>query len=287
MRGKAGLFLVSGMESLYDLFFELSIEDRLRILLQLDKEAMNVTQLSKELGLKAQECSRHVTRLGKVGLTQKDVDGLHRLTSYGELVLKLLPGYKFISKHRDYFRSHSLATLPHEFVGRVGELTNSRYTNDVMVAISNIEAMMREAEEYIWIIHDQFLMSAYPLASEAVERGVKFRTIDPKVYRPPLELRGEVSAEDEQVLSRALTTGLIKMGMLERFDIYLWMSEKEVAVVAFPTLDGKFDYLGFTSTDERAHKWCSDLFEFYWGRTEPKHELTFASPQSHLKETGV
>jgi len=262
------------MERLYDLFFEMSNEDRHRILLQLEKEAMNVTQLSKKLSLGAQECSRHVARLGEVGLTQKGVDGLLRLTSYGELVLKLLPGYEFVSKHRDYFSSHSLTHLPQEFMGRLGELANSSYSKDVMVVISDIEAMMRKAEEYIWIIHDQYLMSAYPLASEAVERDVKMKTIDPKIYDPSLKPRGEVSAEDKQILYRALTTGSIKMGTLERLDVYLWMSEKEVAVIAFPTIHRKFDYIGFTSTDERAHKWCGDLFKFYWGRIEPKREFT-------------
>jgi predicted transcriptional regulator len=266
------------MEDLYELFFEVSSEDRHRILLQLEKEAMNVTRLSKELGLGAQECSRHVTRLGKVGLTQKDVDGLLRLTSYGELVLRLLPGYEFVSRHRGYFSSHSLAGLPREFVGRIGELADSGYTSDVMVAISGIEAMMRGAEEYIWIIHDQYLMSAYPLASEAVGRGVRFRTIDPKVYRPPVELKGEVSANDRRILTQAMTDGLLKTTTLERFDVFLWMSEREVAVIAFPTLDGMFDYLGFTSTNENAHKWCADLFEYYWARAEPKHEVTFARP---------
>lgn len=46
----------------------------------------------------------------------------------------------------------------------------------------------------------------------------------------------------------------------------------------FPTLDRKFDYLGFTSEDERAHKWCADLFKYYWERAEPKNVISFARP---------
>lgn len=184
--------------------------------------------------------------------------------------MRLLPGFEFISEHRGYFSSHSLAQLPHEFMGRLGELANSKYTNDIMVAISNKEAMMREAEKRIWIIHDQYLMSAYHLASEAVERGVKIKAIDPKTYHPSLKLRGEVRAEDKEALSRAMTSGFLGMGTLEPFDAYLWMSEKEVAVMAFPTIDGKFDYVGFSSTNERVRKWCSDLFQYHWGRAGTK-----------------
>ena len=100
------------MENLCDLLFELSNEDRLRILHQLNKEAMNVTTLSKALGLTTQESSRHVSRLGEVGLTQKDVDGFHHISPYGKLILKQLPGLAFTSQHRDYFTTHSLEHLP-------------------------------------------------------------------------------------------------------------------------------------------------------------------------------
>ena len=264
------------MEGFYDVLFEVSNEDRHKILLQLADEARNVTQLSKILGLSLTETSRHLSRLSEVGLTKKSVDGFYNITSYSELILRLLPGFHFITSQKDYFSSHSLARLPLEYVGRIGELSDSTYTHDQMVAISRIEALMREAEEYIGIIHDQYLMSGYSIGAEALRRGVKIRAIDPKIYHPSLELRGQVTAEDKQTISSAMTSGLCKMGTLDRIDVFLYISEKEVAIISFPTLDGKFDYLGFSSRDERAHKWCRDLFEYYWERTEPKHEPDFA-----------
>lgn len=65
-------------------------------------------------------------------------------------------------------------------------------------------------------------------------------------------------------------TGLLEEKILERLDICLYMSEKEVAGVAFPFPDGRFDYLGFTATDERSHKWCRDLFQYYWERAHSR-----------------
>jgi hypothetical protein len=29
----------------------------------------------------------------------------------------------------------------------------------------------------------------------------------------------------------------------------------------------------FTSEDERAHKWCEDLFQYYWDKAEPRPEV--------------
>jgi len=261
------------LENLCDLLFELSNEDRLRILHQLNKKAMNVTNLSKALGLTTQESSRHISRLGEVGLTKKDVDGLHHISAYGKLILKQLLGLKFTSRHGDYFTTHSLGRLPIEFVSRLGDLAESIYTDDIMVAFHNTETMIQEAKEYIWVITDQYIMSTLPLFSKAFERRVKVKTIDPKHWVPPPKLKEGIRAEDAQAVWQARTTGLIKEKMLERLDIYLYMSEKEVATLAFPTLDGKFDYLGFTSTDERVHKWCSDLFLHYWERAEIKKDF--------------
>ena len=259
------------MENLCNLLFELSNEDRLRILHQLNKKAMNVTNLSKTLGLTTQESSRHVSRLGDVGLTEKDVDGLHRLTPYGELALKQLKGLEFISQHSDYFTSHTLARIPPEFVCRIGDLVNSTHVDDVMAAFYNVDKVFREAEEYIWVITDQYLVSTwYPLTTEAIEREVKVKQIEAKDWVVPPKIKESYRAKDMETARRARITGLLEERILERLDICLYMSEKEVAGVAFPFPDGRFDYLGFTATDERSHKLCRDLFQYYWERARSR-----------------
>ena len=263
------------MENLCDLFFELSNEDRLLILLQLEKKAMNATNLSKVLGLTIQECSRHLTRLGEVDLTQKEVDGLYRLSSYGELTLRQIQGVEFTSKHRDYFKTHTLSNLPTEFVCQIGELSKSTYVDNVMVTFHNIERMIREAEEYIWWIVDEYPVSTYPLEREAYERGIKIKCLEPKGWVPHPKLREGVLPKDIQAISKARNVGLLEERTLDQLDVFLYISEKEMPTLVFPTLDGRFDYLGFTSTDERAHKWCRDLFQYYWEKAEPRREFVY------------
>ena len=266
------------MENVCSLFFELSNEDRLRIMLELEKEPLKLTHVSKKLDLTSSEAHRQLSRLSEAKLVAKDVEGFFSLTPFGEQALNWIPGYSFISDNSGYFQSHTLSNLPSEFLHRLGDLSGCVFSNDALVSVSNIETMIREADEYIHNIHDQYLLSAYPLASEAVERGVKIESIDPVVYRPSLQIKGEISEEDQKTLSQALEDGRLVNRKMEQFDVFLWMSEKEVAILSFPTLDGKFDYLGFTSKDDRALGWCDDLFRYYWERAEPKHELTFARP---------
>ncbi len=127
------------MESLCGLLFEVSNEDRLKILLQLEKGGINITNLSRELGISTQEASRHISRLSEVGLTTKDPDGVHRMTPFGELTMRQLQGFMFTSRHGGYFKDHSLESLPSEYVCRIGELAESSLVDDVMVVLHNVE----------------------------------------------------------------------------------------------------------------------------------------------------
>ena len=51
------------------------------------------------------------------------------------------------------------------------------------------------------------------------------------------------------------------------------MSEKEVAVIGFP-VDGKLDYIGFSSEDKKVHRWCHDLFQHFWKKAKIISEKT-------------
>ncbi len=259
------------MENLCDLFFEVSNEDRIRILRQLRGEASTVSRLSKDLGLTTQETSRHISRLFDVSLVEKDPDGLHRLTFYGELALEQLRGLLFTSRHREYFNSHSLAHLPGEFVGRLGELSGLSYTDDVMLTFHSVEKVIQGAEEYVWAMTDQYLISAIPLLAEAVERGVEFRLLQP--LNPPLP-PGFYEREDARYLRQVRGTDSFRQKILERVETFITLSDKEEAVVAFPALDGRLDYRGFEAKDELSYKWCRDLFQHYWESTNAEVRST-------------
>ena len=264
------------LENLCALFFELSSEDRLRILREIEKEATNVSGLSRKLNLTTQESSRHTSRLSDVGLARKDSNGLYHLTPYGELVLRQVEGLKFVSEHEDYFSLHSTRHLPREFMYRIGDLAESRYVNDISLAYYSVERLMRDAEEYIWVITDHYLMSTMPLYTDAFEREVRVRTIEPQDWVVPPEIKEgfrDLPGGHWEAADRARATGVLEEGLIERLDVYLCLSEKEVAIVCFPLLDGRFDYLGFTSADERTHRWCKDLFEYYWGRSRSREGM--------------
>lgn len=258
------------MGTIFDLMFEISNEDRFGILLRLEKGAMNVTGLARELGLTTQETSRHLSRLGDVSLVRKDPEGMFTITSFGGLALRLLNGLKFVSKYEDYFTTHHLGNLPEAFVCRMGELMDSTYLDDVMVMVHITENILREAEEYVLNINMPYIASVFPHIRDAYERGVKGRFLHTENLKlPPSMMDEREKFFDEDVAIKIMAEGIQEERLTQNVNLILYMNEREVGIMAFPLLTGRYDFAGFTSTDERTHRYCRELFEHYWRKAEP------------------
>ncbi|MFA9437693.1 MAG: helix-turn-helix transcriptional regulator [Candidatus Bathyarchaeota archaeon] len=262
------------MERLCSLFFELSNEDRLNIILKLMDEPKKLTHIANELDLTVQECSRQLARLHEIDLVTKNPDGFFVLQPYGRHAFRLFPGFQFLTEHVEYFNRHTLEVLPEKFMGRIGELRACKPVRELMGTIASIEKVMREAKESFYYMTNENLASAYAykLALEALERGVQVKAIEPAGYSPPMEIVKNVSDEIQEAFAVHRSKGTLVDRTHEKIDVSLYMNEKEVAILAFPALTGEFDYLGFTSTDPKVLEWCNDLHSYYWERGGSRDE---------------
>jgi predicted transcriptional regulator len=235
-----------------ELLFELSSSDRIKIMLLICKQNLRLSYISKKMNMTVTETSRHLQRLSEAKLLEKTVDGSYKLTPFGQLALSLMPSFKFISAHQEYLVTHNLSNLPSEFTARIGDLQNCTFRNDVMMAFHSVEKLIEEAQEYVWILSNQVLMSTIKPLENALKRSVKFKLILPEEFTWPSDLKPP-----------PIFTSLTERRSLKEVDVILVLSEKQ-ARLAFPTVSGTMDYIGFGATDEQAHKWCSDLFMYYW-----------------------
>jgi predicted transcriptional regulator len=255
------------MEKLCNLLFELSNEDRLMILLQLKQKPMKIAHISKKLSFTVQETSRNVSRLTESQLVKRIGDGSFILTEYGKNTLNLLPGFEFLSRHTDYFTSHTLSRLPHEFFCRIGDLINCTYVDDVMLTFYEAEKMMDEVKKFLWLLSDQHLVSAVPHIKKALENGAKLRVLLPKDLPFPEGYFEQKCVQEYRIVEKkAKKEGRVEERWIDRVDIPIGVSEKTSGRVFFPTLGNDFDYKGFIVTDELSHKFCLDLFEYYWNK---------------------
>ena len=258
------------METLTDLLFELSNGDRLQILLELLDEPKNLSKIAKNLDFTAQGTSRNVVRLMQTSLITRNNEGDYQLTTYGETALKLLNSYEFISQEKEYLLSHRIDRLPAPFIPRLGELSRHESVNDLLDATANLERELKECMEYVWYITPGRIMShrVLNLVTEALERGVKIRAIERTNYSPSAQVMETVPKEVLGDLERHWKLGNIQTRYLDEVNLRLYVTEKEVALLAFPRLDGEIDVRGFQSHDRDFHGWCSDLFEYYWQKAK-------------------
>jgi len=251
------------MENLSSLLFELSSTDRLDILMLLKKTPMKLSHISSKLDFTVQETSRNITRLSEAKLIVKDVDGAFHLTPYGEETLNLLSGFRFLFKNREYLMTHTLSEFPKQFQAGLGVLDSFEFVNDVMVAFHNIENMIAKAEKFVWILSNQVLASTIPYLVQALERGTEFRLLMPKDYMPSKSVRELVT---HPVFVKASRSKKLESRFLDRVDVFLCLSEKEVAALAFPNLERKLDYIGFRAESELAVEWSKTLYTYYWNK---------------------
>lgn len=259
------------MKKLYSLLFELSNEDRLRILLKLKDKSAKIAHLSKKLDFTVQETSRNISRLNEANLVQRRDDGSFQLTAYGENALGLLPGFEFLSRHTEYWMSHTLSRLSHEFFCRIGDLVGCTFIDDVMLAFYEAEKMMDEAEKFLWLLSDQHLVSALPHMKKALENGASLRVLLPTELKYPEGYFEQEAVKEYMVVEKqAKKESRVEERWISRVDTALGVSDKVSGRIFFPRLEGGFDYKGFTVGDTVSHEYCKDLFEYYWNKASAR-----------------
>ena len=253
------------MQELCKLLFELSNEDRLKILLELKKCPMKLSRVSEKFGCTVPETARNIARLTEASLIIKGVDGNFHLTPVGEASLQLIPSFDFLSKHKKYFQNHTFATLPPEYITSIGSLQKCEFVNGVTETFFNSENMLREAKESVWICVDQILANLLPLFIEAIKRGVELKKLMPRNALVPQKI---LTLANDPFFDRAARAKMLESRYLDNIDFFLLMSEKEVAAISFKNLEGVFDYCSFRSNSEPVVSWAKSLFLYFWDKAK-------------------
>lgn len=248
-------------ENIAALFFELSSSSRLDIILRLEKEPTKLSQIAKELDMSIQEASRHLARLGDAKLVDRCQEGQYSLTPYGRYMIKLINIAGFLHKNADFFVKHDLSVIPDQFQYGLGHIEVHERSEHVMQAFKYTEDLIREADEFIWIHSDQVLSSSLPLIEAAIGRGVDFRVILPDSILEQEQNSGTYPDIPQEYQND------VHQRFYDRVELVIVMSEKR-ALMAFPDLDGKIDYLGFSFIDARSLEWCRNLFLHFWERAK-------------------
>ena len=144
-------------DTIEKLFFELASENRMALLCELKEKNLKLNDLAHKLDLTPTEAFRQLQRLTEVLLIQKLPEGTYGITTLGKLVLQLVAPLEFVFKYSEYFLTHDVWQLPHQFIIRLGDLSQANLQLDTIASINKVSQMIKEANEYLcaqsgWIL---------------------------------------------------------------------------------------------------------------------------------------
>jgi predicted transcriptional regulator len=241
------------MEGSSELLFDLSSTDRVTLLGEIDKERLRLSQLAARLSATVQETSRHLIRLSRANLIGKDSEGLYFLTAYGKAILRLLPSIDFLSRHREYFVSHDVTSLPPSFLERIGELSESTYAEKLGGVLDHMQQVIGAAKEFVWLMADQILTIDSSSQQRLLERRVSVRVIIPAKEFTSRQFSANLAMPER-----------MEMRFADQVMAGIAMNDS-IAGVVFPELSGKIDFsCGFAGNNQSFYGWCKDLFSYHW-----------------------
>jgi predicted transcriptional regulator len=218
--------------TLSELFTELASETRCAILISLYKKPLRISSLARELEITAQDAFRNINRLLESGLVRRsvgeggDVGGVggafFQLTELGRLVIKQIPYFIAINKHRKFFEDHTIKEdIPDKFIQRIGVLQNCEVVENVTPILERLKKLESGAKQYLRIMASQAWPEEGKIFAECAKNDVEvWYIIGRNTVFPKEVIESVVPTID--VLQKS---GKIKGKMLDTVSIALYISE--------------------------------------------------------------
>lgn len=244
----------------YELFTELSSENRLGILQTLDENPMTFTNLIKEVDLNSTEASRQLSRLTESQLIEKKGDGKYYNTLFGKLVLSSISDLNFISEKSGYFLEHDTACIPPDLLGQIDALSTGEIVTGVYNILNTHEKLGEGIKSHMWYMSDDFPRHHLPDIEKKLEEGVEMKVILPKYMCSTKPFSVPLSEKNRKKL---------EIKVLEEVKISIIVSDK-FSMLELPGQDGKIDQnTAFFGYDDRFREWCKKLFQYFWAKCYP------------------
>jgi len=235
----------------YELFTELSSENRLAILQLLDKKPMTFTSLIKETDMNSAEASRQLSRLTETRLIEKKGDGRYYNTLFGKLVISSISDLEFISGRSEYFLKHDTAHIPLDLMEQISALSTGEIISGVYNILNTHEKLGAGIKSYMWYMSDDFPRHHLPDSEKKLDEGVEIRVILPKDKCAP----SLISEKNRNKIGAKLLDEIkISVIATDRF-----------SMLQLPGQDGMIDQnTALYGYDDRFREWCKKLFIYYW-----------------------
>lgn len=259
--------VISDYEHTQHIFFELASEHRLQILFKLHNEKTKLARLARDLDVTMQEVHRNLNRLFEAGLIEKDSSGNFSLSTFGNIIIRQISTFSFLSTYQNYFSEHIAGDIPLKFIYRIGALNKCEFIDGLVAVMEKWKKMYEESEEYICAMLPQIPLELIEAILPRIKSNkLKFSYILPQnalVPRKRTDLLKQVGYED------LLRSGEVERRMIDRIQVAVVLNEKQATVI-FPNSKGLTDMTSMFYSNESVdreglfHDWCLDFFRYNW-----------------------
>lgn len=259
--------VISDYEHTQHIFFELASEHRLQILFKLHNEKTKLARLARDLDVTMQEVHRNLSRLFEAGLIEKDSSGNFSLSTFGNIIIRQISTFSFLSTYQNYFSEHIAGDIPLKFIYRIGALNKCEFIDGLVAVMEKWKKMYEESEEYICAMLPQIPLELIEAILPRIKsKKLKFSYMLPQnalVPRKRTDLLKQVGYQD------LLRSGEVERRMIDRIQVAVVLNEKQATVI-FPNSKGLTDMTSMFYSNESVdreglfHDWCLDFFRYNW-----------------------
>ncbi len=255
------------MASGAELISELSSENRVRVLQLLSKSPLKTSEIAKNIDTSIQAITRHTDRLHNSKLIQKDAAGRYHLTTIGNALLLQYPFFE-LSRYEDYFKDHDFTGIPEHLLVRLGDLLNCELETNTMKALQRARDWAANMKKWVKGITFTMPLEYFEVVEDSMKRGATHQIVFGKNSLVP---KGFYEHPGRKQWEKYIVNGQVKEKIVEYVPLVVGVSENE-AHLLFANKDlGYPDTKAiFFSKDEKFHKWCEDLVDYYWTLSELK-----------------
>lgn len=235
-----------------DVMFEFSNPLRVEIMLRLAEAPGRLTEVAKTVHVTTAEVSRHLDRLMRVGLIDKNVENRYMLNQYGRILLYVYRGWSIIVENEEFYKTHNFETIPPSF-RNMALWNNAEIRSGVFNNLEIASEMSKNAKTFMYAIAD----AAYPPLFKIDRTIAKNGIIVKKLYQKGVDIPKEHFDDP-----------LFDIRTLENIPFGMKVTENEGGITFFK--GGKLDYHeGLYGTDETFRDYLQSMFEYFWERAKP------------------
>jgi predicted transcriptional regulator len=250
-----------------DLFFEFSNEDRIAVFRSLYEKDKKHSEIEKDLDITGSEVSRHLKRLREKHLVNKTREGKYRISNIGKIFYWIINLFKVSIKHKDFFNTHDITSIPLYLILQLGELHTLELSTKTLKNIELWSDFVKNSEQFIYAITDQFQNSLLPIVEQNIHnQNLEIRALIDKSLLKSYNIPKEWSEKFKDPIKFYKKLNIYEnIRVLDDIGLSFVVSEK--GGILFLNKGNDIDYSQCLIDNHPSFiNWCKDLFEFYWNR---------------------